>query len=26
VPRSDHNSLGATADYWNGIADFLARL
>ncbi len=26
VPGSDHNTLGATADFWNGIARFLARL
>jgi hypothetical protein len=26
VPGSDHNTLGATADYWTGIARFLARL
>ena len=24
VPREDHNTLGATADFWNGIAQFLA--
>jgi pimeloyl-ACP methyl ester carboxylesterase len=24
VPRSDHNSLGATSDFWNGVAKFLA--
>jgi pimeloyl-ACP methyl ester carboxylesterase len=23
VPGSDHNTLGATADFWNGIAGFL---
>ncbi len=26
VPGSDHNTLGATAEFWNGIARFLARL
>ena len=26
VPGADHNSLGATADFWDGIARFLARL
>jgi len=26
VPGSDHNTLGATADFWSGIARFLARL
>ena len=26
VPGSDHNTLGATADFWDGIARFLARL
>jgi len=26
VPGTDHNTLGATADFWNGIAGFLARL
>ena len=25
VPENDHNTLGATADFWNGIARFLAR-
>jgi hypothetical protein len=26
VAGSDHNTLGATADFWSGIALFLARL
>ena len=25
VPRADHNTLGATADFWDGIARFLAQ-
>ena len=25
VPGSDHNSLGATPDFWRGVSDFLAR-
>jgi len=25
VPRSDHNSLGATPDFWRGVSEFLAR-
>ena len=25
VPASDHNTLGATADFWHGVTDFLAR-
>ena len=25
VPRADHNTLGATADFWEGIARFLAQ-
>jgi pimeloyl-ACP methyl ester carboxylesterase len=25
VPGADHNSLGATADYWHGVAEFLAQ-
>jgi pimeloyl-ACP methyl ester carboxylesterase len=24
IPRSDHNSLGATPDFWNAVAKFLA--
>jgi pimeloyl-ACP methyl ester carboxylesterase len=24
VPRSDHNSLGITPEFWNGVRDFLA--
>ena len=26
VPGADHNTLGATADFWDGIARFLAPL
>jgi len=26
VPQADHNTLGATADFWDGIARFLGRL
>jgi pimeloyl-ACP methyl ester carboxylesterase len=26
VPGSDHNALGATADFWSGVTRFLARL
>jgi hypothetical protein len=26
VPGNDHNTLGVTADFWNGIARFLAQL
>ena len=26
VPGNDHNTLGATADFWNGVARFLAQL
>ena len=26
VPGGDHNSLGASADFWDAIARFLARL
>jgi pimeloyl-ACP methyl ester carboxylesterase len=26
VPRADHNALGATADFWDGIARFLMEL
>ena len=25
VPRADHNTLGATREFWNGIAQFAAR-
>ena len=25
VPRSDHNSLGATPDFWRGVGEFLAQ-
>jgi hypothetical protein len=25
VPGSDHNTLGATAEFWNGVAAFLSR-
>ena len=25
VPRADHNSLGATREFWNAVAAFLAR-
>ena len=24
VPGSDHNSLGGTSDFWNGVTEFLA--
>ena len=26
VPRTDHNTLGATADFWDGVTRFLAQL
>ena len=25
VPGSDHNSLGATPDFWRGVSHFLAQ-